>query len=225
MAANWWEAAPLVAPAGAGHGGKAAPKLSPEDATGLKALVSETQAKQLLASRAQEFMAKQGKGDAGIATGPVFGDTPIINHIIPNIARAVTNVVDPDKASKLQVLDSINNSTWTALRPTGSGPIRGYEASGWKTAFPSVQNYGPANQEITERLNKEYDSHRQKLQFVQDFIHSGKGGYGDAEAAWQQQGQQQPAPQGNAALQQRSAQTRQPVQSGQTVDIFGRPVR
>lgn len=202
-----------------------APKLSPEDKKAMDTMIAETQSRSLLAERAQSFMGKQGAGKSGVGTGPIYADTPLVNHIVPNIARTFTDVFMPGQAAKLQELDSINNSTWTALRPTGSGPIRAYEATGWKKAFPSTTNFPDANQGITDRLAKEDTESRSKLRFVQDYMHSGRGNFGDALAAWATQSRGA----GNDALRARSAAAKaRPgggVPSGTTIDIFGRPVK
>lgn len=204
-----------------GATGNPASKIAPEDTDALKKLAAMVGQQQLMSSRAQQFMKAQGS----TPTGPSYADTqldlPLVGHVgtIPSLDRLWTTMTKPDLAAQVQNMDAINQSTWALNRPTGSGPIRGFEAAGWQKAFPNVANFGTTNQAIAARMQKEAADNLSLLQFAQKYVHSGQGGYGDAVAAWQQQ-QQQAQAQGqapqlsgragaNAALQAKSAASRQ----------------
>lgn len=163
-------------------------KLQSDDTQPLAELGKDLITKQLLAQRAQEFMSRQGKGPSAVATGPAYGDVPIINHVIPNIGRAFQTVREGlglgGDALPLGKMDAINQATWSAMRPPGSGPIRAFEAEAWKRAFPNTANWGTTNQDIAQRNVADAAEAAKKLRFVQQFVHAGKGSFGEGMAQY-----------------------------------------
>jgi hypothetical protein len=156
------------------------------DQDALGAMTADMTQKQILASRAQDFMKQQNAG-SGVATGPGYSDLhiPFISNMIPNLARTYQDVVYPDQASKLQTMDSIANQTFPMMRPAGQGLLLEVEAKAFKAAFPSVTNFGPANTNITARLVQEAKDAAAKNTFVQQFVRAGKGSAADCIAAYQ----------------------------------------
>jgi hypothetical protein len=147
-----------------------------------------------LATRAQAFM-KGTNASPDLATGPIYGDVPLLNHVIPNAMKAVRFGIDKatgdNQAVTMNNLDTINGATWALLKQKGAGAIRGFESegsTGWKNAFPSTANYMPTNQAIAARLQQEADEADRHVAFVQNFVHSGQGGLGQAELAYRAAG-------------------------------------
>lgn len=168
--------------------GMPAVKLQADDTAPLAEMAKDAMHKQFVAQRSKEFMARQGQGPAAVPTGPIYGDIPLINHFIPNIGRAFQTVraglgMDGD-ATQLGKLDAINQATWAAIRPVGAGPIRSFEADGWKKAFPNSANWGTVNQDIAERNVADAAEAAKQLRFVQQFVHAGKGSFGEGMAQY-----------------------------------------
>lgn len=224
---NPWDNDPVVAPA------SQVGKLNPADQTVLTEMQQDAEAKRTLAQRAGEFMAQQNQG-GGTATGPGYGhiNIPLIGDL-GSPGQFFRSILDKatgdDQAQRLQTMDSIANQTWPLLRPAGQGRLLQTEADAFKKAFPSTQNYGTSNEDITKRLTSEAQQANARVNFVRQFIASGRGGVNEAAAAWQ--AQNSPQQQQAAALRARSAQTQQarqpqqPAQTGAVIDVFGRPVR
>jgi hypothetical protein len=204
--------------------------LAPEDQKALEGMTTALAQKQRLAQNANEFMRVQGN----TALGPIYGDMHDVGWL-PHVPNVMRNVVQPladamgggHTAQTLQQLDAINNKTWTALRDPGSGPIRNYEAEGWKKAFPNTNNYGETNAQIAKNLNDDYNNHVRMTQFVTSYVRSGKGGVADALAAFNSQ----PTPQAQApdprqqAAQKLRTMSQQYQQNAPMIDINGNPVR
>lgn len=187
--------------------------VSDADKKALEEMNGDLMQKQELARRANQFMAVQNQGK-GIATGPGYGDInipfPFMEHGIPlgspgQMIRTVADAVTGDnQAERLKELQGINGPTWVDLRPQGSGPIRGYEAEGFKGAFPNITNWGTANADLTKRFNNEANDAAKRVAFVNSFVNGGKGNVAQALAAYGTQqtqmqatlpkGQQQQAP-------------------------------
>lgn len=162
------------------------------DTDSLKQLTDDLYEKQLLAQRANEFMQRNAK----TATGPGLADIhlPFIGDIGSPV-RAYQDIFDQKNAANRQQMESIGNQTWVNMRPAGSGQMRMPEVEGFKQAFPNVENFGPANQDIAQRLNDEARQAAVKLNFVQDYVRSGRGSVANALSAWGSPGQQQMQPQ------------------------------
>ncbi len=179
MAANG--AARTVATAGG-----AAAKLAPEDQQALNALGQDAAAKRTLADRAGQFVAQQGN----VATGPGYAPVDIpFTKINMNPMRAIQDVRAGipgagGPAPTLQALDLIANQSWPLMRPVGQGRLLQTEAAAFKKAFPSVTNFGPANQQIAERLANEAKMADARLRFAQTYVHGGKGSVADAMSDW-----------------------------------------
>lgn len=183
-------------------------KPSSADEKGLSDLQTEYNQAHQLSTAANQFMKLQGSGQNGVATGLGYR-VPIVGDVV----RGVAALANPGQASRLQQMDAINAKSWPLLRPGGSGPIRIIEASGWKNAFPSAGNTGNANQGLTDQYNADDAEKLRRLNFISDYVGSGKGHYGQAEAAYAasrgQQPKQQAAPQQQAAPRQQAAPQQQ----------------
>lgn len=200
---KWWDGKSMSTPTPQQLTSATTVKATPADEAGLTTLTGQYQIAQMLSDRADEFMKTQGSGPTAVATGPAYGDLPVpgFDGKGGNLARAYQNVAawaggSPanSDANRLKALDSINNQTWTAMRPPGSGPIRAFEATGWKTAFPNTSTGGDANEAMRQRLNSEAAKSSAQLAFTSRFIRSGQGNLGDAALAWnaQQKGAKAP---------------------------------
>lgn len=161
--------------------------LSDADSKTLTSMSADLLQKQELARRATQFMSLQNQGD-GISTGPGYGSigVPWIDFGSPGQAlRTMADKFTGDnQAERLKTMQGISNQTWVELRPQGSGPIRGYEAEGFKQAFPNITNWGTSNSDITKRLNNEANDEAKRVAFVNAFVNSGKGGVAQALAAY-----------------------------------------
>lgn len=168
--------------------GMPAVKLQADDTAPLAEMAKDAMHKQFVAQRSKEFMARQGQGPAAVATGPIYGDIPLVNHVIPNIGRAFQTVRaglgGGGDAPQLGKLDAINQATWAAIRPVGAGPIRSFEAEGWKKAFPNSANWGTVNKDIADRNVADAAEAARQLRFVQQFVHAGKGSFGEGMAQY-----------------------------------------
>jgi hypothetical protein len=157
------------------------------DQDAMKRLHQDALDTQYLDQKAQQFiqgMDPQKPGQGSFATGPIYKPgphIPLVDIQLPNPVHGIVGAQDP----RLGNLESITNQTWVHMRPEGSGAIRGYEAGDFKRAFPNVEQWGPANQEIAARLHQDALIASQKLQFIDSFIRSGHGDYAAANAAWQ----------------------------------------
>jgi hypothetical protein len=205
--------------------------IAAEDAAGLKKMLLDLETKRILATRSNDFMARQGQGPSAVSTGQVYGDIPLVNHVIPNFAKVARAGIDAvthdDQAARIGKMDAINAETWAKLREIGSGAIRGFEAqgpTGWQQGFTHTANMGTTNADIRDRLNKEYAEAVPRAAFVQNFVHTRQGGYGAAEAAYDAQqlaaakAAQDPRAAANRALVNRSAATRNRPPPG-TIDL------
>ena len=68
--------------------------IAAEDAAALKKMLLDLETKRILATRSKEFMARQGMGDKALATGEIYGEIPLINHVIPNAAKLARMGID-----------------------------------------------------------------------------------------------------------------------------------
>jgi hypothetical protein len=167
--------------------------MSEADKKALTDMNADLLQKQELARRANQFMSMQKQGN-GVATGPGYGDMsipfPFMEHGIPlgapgqMLRTVVDGLTGDNQAERLKAMQGVSNQTWVELRPQGSGPIRGYEAEGFKQAFPNIANWGTANQDITTRMNNEANDAARRVAFVNQFVNQGKGGVADALAAY-----------------------------------------
>jgi hypothetical protein len=153
------------------------------DQQSLHDLAKEYNTKKGLSDAADKFMKLQGPGNTkqSIATG-----LPYRIPIVGDVARAISSVINPDQASRLQQMDAINAANWARLRPEGSGRILPLEGIGWKNAFPSAGNTLAANKGITQQFDDDTAEKLRHLSFVSNFVSSGQGHYGEAEAAYAQ---------------------------------------
>lgn len=163
--------------------------MRPSDEDAVKKLQDDAQTAQFLDQKAQQFiqtMNPQKSGQGSFATGPIYGGgipIPFAHGAeIGNPVPTAVGAVDP----RMGALESITDQSWIHMRPQGSGAVRGYEAGDFKAAFPGVQHWGPENQQIADRLHQDHMIAAQKLDFIDNFIRSGKGTYPDAVAAWAQ---------------------------------------
>lgn len=160
------------------------------DDKAMEALQTQAQQAQSLDQKAQQFMRgmdPQRPGQPGFATGPALKhdfEVPLVHMDVANPIHAWVNARDP----RLGALESVTNQAWTAMRPAGSGPMRMPEIEGFQHAFPNVEQYGPTNQGVANRLHQDAVIASQKLQFIDQFIRGGHGDYAGANAAWQAQG-------------------------------------
>ena len=201
--------------------------IAADDKAAVSKMLVDLESKRILASRAKDFMARQGVGDKATPTGEIYGEVPLINHVIPNFAKVARMGMDAvthdNQAEKIGQMDAINAATWAKLREIGSGAIRGFEAqgsTGWQRGFPHTANLGTTNADITDRLAKEYSEAVPRAAFVQNFVHTRQGGYAAAEAAYdaQQLAATNPRAAATQALKARSAATRNRAPPG-TIDL------
>lgn len=157
--------------------------VSPEDQTQLNEMAKGIESKRYLADQSAQFMAAA----KGVPLGPQYGQLPsvVMSKDAVNPLRRRMQITDPATEAKLENLDAINAAAWTAQRPAGSGPIRAYEATGWKQSFPSVVNFGAADAAIDKRLQGNYANASNELDYAQNYAHSGKGGVAAGRAAFQ----------------------------------------
>ena len=153
---------------------------SPEDDAALKAMVAALPQKQTLATGAQQFMNAEG----ATPTGPRYGALPVMGGDLQTGLRKNLARSDPALESKLEQMEAINSQNWALMRPPNSGRILDVEARAWKNAFPTIQNMGPANAAIAKRLQDEYADKSNEADFVQNYVHTGQGGYPAGTAAF-----------------------------------------
>jgi hypothetical protein len=158
------------------------PDVQKADQDAIAELRKDVEGRRLLASRANEFVTKMGN----FATGPAYGGIHIpLTHSEFAPIKSVMSLL-PDSGNKIDELDAISNSTWQDLRQQGSGGIRGFEAGGWKQAFPNIENYGPANVAIAKRLTAEQRQKEAELAFKEGWLqkYGSLSANGGADAAW-----------------------------------------
>jgi hypothetical protein len=155
------------------------------DEDAIKRLHSEADDASFLDYQSGRFMRDMGSGKSGVGTGPGYNVIEI-PHVIDNInpARMIGERLDP----RLGDMQAITNQTWVHMRPTGSGRLMQPEVEGFQQAFPNIENWGGVNGKIADRLHENAMIAANKLQFIDNFIRSGKGTYADANAAWQMMG-------------------------------------
>lgn len=158
------------------------------DQKAMENLHQQAQDAQYIDQMSQQFirgMDPQKPGQGSFATGPALTDgweVPFLHVDVPNPIHGYVNATDP----RLGNLEGITDQTWVHLRPSGSGRMLQSETEGFQRAFPNVENYGQANQQIAARNHLNAQIATQKLAFIDNFIRSGNGDYAAANNAWQQ---------------------------------------
>lgn len=153
------------------------PSTQSTDQDELKTLRAKVEENRYIASKANEFIQKQGN----LATGPGYGI-----GIGPVNVKSISEVVPGGHGVQLQDLDAITNQAWVHLRPQGSGALRGPEIDSFKEAFPNTENLGQANVNIANRLNSELTQSEHELAFKESYLQK-NGTLNGADAAWAKQ--------------------------------------
>jgi len=148
-------------------------------------LQQDVMIKQELSRRADQFMSLQ-KQNGGTATGWGYGDlkVPFTNIDLGSPGKLIRGAADAmtgdNQASRLTNLEGITNQTWTDMRQIGSGPLKSFEAPGFKQAFPNTSNFPDANQGIADRMRTEAQDAASRASFITDFLMHNRGSMADA---------------------------------------------
>jgi hypothetical protein len=168
-----------------------AKSIAPEDQQQLDAMGKDLIPARQLAIGANQFM----QSAKGVPLGPRWGALPIFGGDAQSAMRKQLASTDPAMEAKLEDLEGINSKYWALNRPPQSGKIMGFDVGGtggaaaggggWKTAFPSIVNMGPADQAIRDRLWQDYADKTNLMNYTQQQVHSGQATAAQAQANFQ----------------------------------------
>jgi hypothetical protein len=162
---------------------------SPEDDAFLKELTAKVGPARELSDYAQRFEDLRTKLNArGQHTGPQWLPAPVTGKSGTATVRRSLAGSDPESEGLLEQMEGLSGTMWPLLRPEKSGTIRTSESGsgntdavvsmpdpGWKTAVPNIGAVDPANAGMATGYRDKYVDASNRADFIQNYVHSGKG--------------------------------------------------